>query len=817
MKRRHSPRFPLHILVVYVVVSGIWILSSDLLLDRFVSASHHAALSIAKGWFFIAVTGSLLAFMLHRYHRTRTLLEKRITEIIDHLPSVLYAFDQEGKAVLLNRAMTDLLGVELDGCAGKSREELRLSPETAAQHRANDLRIIETGRSMMLEETNLQADGLHTYLTVKFPLTGSDGSIEAVCGVSTDITEQKKAEAEFRESQECMNILIEHAPAALAMFDREMRYLAVSRRWMSDYCLGDAEILGRSHYEVFPEIPDHWKDSYRRALDGEVVRYQEDRFERMDGSIHWLRREVRPWHLVDGSVGGVVIFTEDITERKLAEDALRENHERLKKVLAVETVGVMFWDLTTGCLVDANDTFLELMGYSRGEMEARELSWQKLTPPEYIEVSRAEVRKFLSTGRVGPYEKEYLRKDGTRNWFVFAGSSLGDNACVEFCVDISDRKKAEAALRVTQEKLLLAQRVAGIGTFEWDMRTNVNTWSPELEVLYGLPVGGFNGTYQGWRQLVHPEDLPEAERHIRESLETGSFEAEWRVVWPDGSVHWLQGRATVLRDDAGEPERLIGANFDITSRKEVEERISQLNASLEQRIRERTARLEEVNRELEAFSYSVSHDLKAPLRGIDGYSQLLENDFSDRLDDEGRLFIRNIRASSALMHQLIEDLLSYSRMERRQLESIPLELQRLVRSVAAERTDEIDKAGIEMLVDVPPLTVRADRDGLAVVLRNLLENALKFSRDASPPVVEIGGREEDGKAILWVRDNGIGFDMKFHDRIFEIFQRLQRIEDYPGTGIGLALVRKAMQRMGGRAWAESAPGEGATFFLEIPL
>ena len=204
------------------------------------------------------------------------------------------------------------------------------------------------------------------------------------------------------------------------------------------------------------------------------------------------------------------------------------------------------------------------------------------------------------------------------------------------------------------------------------------------------------------------------------------------------------------------------------------------------------------------------------MRGIDGYSQLLEREYSDRLDDEGRQFIRNIRHGTAQMHELIEDMLAYSRMERRTLQSVPLDLAALVQAVVAERAQMIEQTGTRLNVDVPVINVRADRDGLAVVLRNLLENALKFSRNAQPPTVEISARSEGDRAILWVRDNGIGFDMKFHDRIYEIFQRLERSEDYPGTGIGLAMVRKAMGRMGGRVWAESSPGGGATFFLEVP-
>ncbi len=246
------------------------------------------------------------------------------------------------------------------------------------------------------------------------------------------------------------------------------------------------------------------------------------------------------------------------------------------------------------------------------------------------------------------------------------------------------------------------------------------------------------------------------------------------------------------------------------------EKDRRLNAELEKKVAERTAQLKAINNELETFTYSVSHDLKAPLRGIDGYSRLLQEEHAASLSEEGQAFLANIRKGAQQMNQLIEDLLAYSRLERRALQTVRIAPEKVAEAVVAEFADEIHAHRAMMGVAIPCLEVRADTDGLAMILRNLLGNALKFSRDAPQPAIEIGGREETESCILWVRDNGIGFDMRFHERIFEIFQRLQRAEDYPGTGIGLAIVRKAAQRMGGRAWAESAPGQGAIFYVELP-
>ncbi len=245
------------------------------------------------------------------------------------------------------------------------------------------------------------------------------------------------------------------------------------------------------------------------------------------------------------------------------------------------------------------------------------------------------------------------------------------------------------------------------------------------------------------------------------------------------------------------------------------EQVQGFAEGLEQQVRMRTAQLEKANRELEAFSYSVSHDLKAPLRGIEGYSRLLLEDYLERLDADGQYFVQSIRSATLQMGDLIDDLLAYSRLERRPLRQASVDPRVIVEALLAERADEIRESGLRVEVNLPFDSLNADPDGLAMALRNLVDNAIKFTRTVDDPQVQIGGRETDGGCVVWVKDNGIGFDMKFAERIFEIFQRLHRSEDYPGTGIGLALVRKAMERMGGRAWAESRPGEGATFYLEV--
>ncbi|MCD6666830.1 MAG: ATP-binding protein, partial [Hydrogenophaga sp.] len=320
-----------------------------------------------------------------------------------------------------------------------------------------------------------------------------------------------------------------------------------------------------------------------------------------------------------------------------------------------------------------------------------------------------------------------------------------------------------------------------------------------------------------WMQTI-PE---EARAAVAEAMQpvidgrTDTYQVEHPVLRKDGSRGWVRVRGQRVTAPGEVPLRIVGSSLDITDAVQAAEQLRQANQVLEQRVAERTAQLLQANQELEAFSYTVSHDLKAPLRGIDGYSQLLVEDYAEQLDETGRQFVQRIRDGVRIMGDLIGDLLEYSRMERRDMARDPVALQPLVQQVLDGYESDVRQQGVCVDISLPAVTLALDPEGMAVVLRNLVGNAIKFSRDSKPPRITIAGELVDGRCRLWVRDNGIGFDMKYHDRVFAMFQRLHRAEEFSGTGVGLALVAKAVHRMGGRVWAQSAPGEGATFYLEF--
>lgn len=277
---------------------------------------------------------------------------------------------------------------------------------------------------------------------------------------------------------------------------------------------------------------------------------------------------------------------------------------------------------------------------------------------------------------------------------------------------------------------------------------------------------------------------------------------------------WIQSETQRLNDALMRANRRVEvANTELQTS---EQRYRELNRELEARVTERTTALERAYAELEGFSYAVAHDLKAPLRSINSFAHLLHRHLESASTPEIDSYLARIRSGSLKMAALIDDLLEYSHVERRALSVVPVDARSTVDAVLAQFSEEMQRRQVKLQLDIQPIRLLVDAEGLLVVLRNLIENALKYSHADEPPSLRISVQRNGSTALLEVADRGIGFEMAHHDQIFRIFQRLHRDDEYPGTGIGLALVRKAVERMHGRVWARSEPGRGARFFVELP-
>jgi len=311
--------------------------------------------------------------------------------------------------------------------------------------------------------------------------------------------------------------------------------------------------------------------------------------------------------------------------------------------------------------------------------------------------------------------------------------------------------------------------------------------------------------------IVSPVEYTHIEPALEHIKSKPNYHREWLFRRKDGTQFSAEVIANNMPDG-----NIMAMVRDITDRKLAEEKIKKLNQELEARVEERTRQLEVLNKELRAFTYSVSHDLKAPLRGINGYSKLLLSLYSKSLNEEAQSFIENIRSGTDQMNVLIDDLLNYSRLERTSVNIGSVDVESIIQGILRINQNEIKENHIQVDLNIKKIETATDRNALTIALRNVIENAIKFTKNISQPHIEISLQEKGENDLIIVKDNGIGFDMAFHDKIFDIFQRLHRIEEYEGTGIGLAIVKKAMSRIGGSVWAESGEMAGASFYLQFP-
>lgn len=754
-------------------------------------------------------TLAALVDVTERRRAEQALAENRqlLQDIVDNGPMLIYVTDLEGRFLLVNRHLAALFASDRERMVGATRQEL-MPQALAESHRANDLEVIRAGAARVVEEENVEADGRHVYVSVKYPIFDARGRIYAIGGMSTDITERKRMEEALEAEKERFRIAAETSNDIVYEWD-----LAERVDWHGRI----DEMLGYGSGE-FPRTLSAWKavvhPEDRERVAAAIAAHLEQRAPyridyrvlRRDGSVRYWAARGAIARRSDGSPIRWVGTVTDVTavreaEERLADQfaALGASEERYRELHERMMDAYVRVDMT-GRIVEWNEAFLDLVGYQAGEVA--DLSYVDLTPERWHGLEQRIVdEQILPRGYSDLYEKEYRRKDGTTVAIQLRtilsrgerGEPLGMWAVIR---DVSERRRAEEALRESETKYraLFESMAEGVAIHEivrGGSGTAVDYRILDINPAWERHTGIAGEKARGrLASAVYPGSAPpylaEYER-VSRTGESISFETYFEPLKRHFNISVVSPR----------PGRFATVFEDITVRKNQEEELRAKNA------------------ELERFTYLVSHDLKSPLVTVKTFLGYLEEDLAAgdtaRIEKD-RFFLR---AATDKMGRLLEDLLELSRVGRVVRPPVEVHLGELVTEACEAVAGRIVRQGVKVERNGRDLLLRGDRLRLAQIWQNLLENAIKYMGDQPAPRVSIEARGEGRHAVFAVRDNGIGIDPRFHGRVFGLFEKLDPGTE--GTGLGLALVKRVVELYGGEIWLESGgAGHGTTVSFTLP-
>ncbi len=761
--------------------------------------------------------------------------EERYRRLVELSPDALLVLNDD-QIAFANLAAQRLLGA--DGAHQLlGRSFLEFVPEPAREHVALRLKgVVNSGskepwdkdearQPLFAEESLVRADG--SELSVEMAATRLTSEDEpTVQLILHDVTGAREAAEALRESEARKTAILETSLDAIVSLDhkgyvREWNHAATRIfGYHREEALGhrlETLIVPASLTEKYlPGLADY----LMTGVGSLIGRPVEVTAKRKSGEQFPIDLTITQ-HL-SSEPPFFTAFIRDITDRKHADEALRRSETRKAAVLESALDAIISVD-HQGKVIEWNPAAEKIFGYSRELALGRDMA-ELIEPRSTAELQRKGLSRFLQTGRGRLFgqrvEATAMRANGAEFPVELTLTRIPGEGPLVFTIfirDITERKRTEEALRKSEERFrLLVEGVEDYAIYLLDTHGRITTWNAGAERIDGYRAQEIIG--RRFHRFYTPDDCErkKPDQALAVATAEGRFQDECWHVRKNGSQYWASFVITALRDETGKLYGFSKIARDITKRKQSEDEIRRLNTELERRVQERTTELQAVYQEMEAFSYSISHDLRAPLIHIAGFVEMLRSELEDKIDDKSRRHLQTICDSTEHMGRMIADLLTLSRIGRAELHKVRLNLTDTVRDVQRELQPQLKERRITWIVPELP-EVYADPFLLRQAVAIVLCNAAKFTRPRAEARIEVGIETTPTEIIVSVHDNGAGFDMKYASKLFGVFQRLHSAAEFEGTGIGLANLRRIIQRHGGRTWAKSTLNEGATIFFSLPI
>ncbi|MDJ1493971.1 PAS domain S-box protein [Cytophagaceae bacterium DM2B3-1] len=770
-------------------------------IDTGTSSNSTTTFQYKSQWVYLVInlypTTTKGAFAIIQNVTEEVMAEFRFKDLAESITEPIVMLDQDFRYIYWNKATERSTGKLLKNILGKTPLEA-LGEEYYNQYRDRFdtyQRVMKTGIQEVVSTTVIRDERL-TYLEIAVYPTQQKG----VLAITRNITARIEAEKNYHE-------LGESITDSILLLDKELRYQYMNAIAEEYAGFRLAEVKGRTLEDVLQgqlssdhlEIAKDRVNVYKQVMETGVSTELDD--------VEYYRNEERRVHIyVYPSIrGGVLVISRDVSKLYQAEQNYRD---------LADSITDIFFSL---------DKDLRYTYYNRAS--------EKFTGRSSEQVIGKNVYDILTGLKGSPIEEKILEALNTKSPQIFTNEIWHQgqhyyhrmyfyptrSGVSVLARDITERMQLTKKLEEDKQQLELALRSGELGLWDWNIETGDIDYNDQWLEILGYKRGELVQRIESWIDLIHPEDLESVtdimNRHLKNR--TSYYQAELRLLTKSGTWKWIYDMGKVIvRDENGKPIRATGIIMDITQKKQYELKIEQLNEELEQKVKERTVQLIAANKELEAFSYSVSHDLRIPLRSIDGFSRALQEDYAEKLDSEGVEYLNTIRSATQKMGQLIEDLMKLAKVTKSEVNKETVDLSTIAYSIVKDLQKESPRRKVVTHIS-DDLIVMGDEKLLGIALQNLLSNAWKYTGKREETVIELGKITESETPIYYIKDNGVGFDMKYADKLFQPFQRLHSKRDFEGTGVGLATVQRIIAKHGGHIWTEAVPDKGATFFFTL--